>query len=154
MKRSGRLRRTGGLVRSGRLPGASRRRSNERDARARVKATVLADHGYRCVLAGRGDCRAAGGRVWRAGDTLDVHEVVRRSQLPGAHLDERLCVPLCRGHHDLDVRLPVAEQAGIRAPRWTIDRYGVERVVAELARVRAGWCTGIPVVPFWREQDE
>lgn len=153
MKRSKPLRRGRGLRRSGRLAPVSDRRAAERDEREQVREFVLAAHGYRCALAVHGDCRNEFGGRWRLGDRLDTHEVVRRSQLRGAHLLPLVCLPLCRGHHDLDLVLPVAERVGIRVPRWTVDRYGLELVVAELARVRSGWCSGREVVPFWRADE-
>lgn len=153
LRRSGGLRRGRGLVRSTRLHPVSERRASEQEARDTLREAVSAAFGHRCALGGRGDCRNEYGAVWRAGDRLDVHEVIRRSQLPGAHLVPAVCLPLCRGHHNLDVSLPAGESAGIRAPGWTVDRYGVERVVAELARVRAGWCARQPVVPFWRADE-
>lgn len=94
---------------------------------------------YRCQLRGNGPC-------W---GPLDVHEVVRRSQHPGSHLIEELCITLCRRHHDLDESRFVAEGLGIRVPDWEYEQRG-EMALAEAAALRGCWRTGItPPPPSW-----
>lgn len=145
MKRSGPIRRRKGLA------ARSTAARDERNAREAVRVQVSQAFGGRCALYTPGWCRRPGGGFWRPGDELDFHEVIRRGQLAGAHLDPRLVIPLCRAHHDLDLRLSVAEQVGIRAPRWALDRYGLEAVVADLARIRAEYLAGRdPAPPIWR----
>lgn len=145
MKRSGPIRRRKGLA-----PRSTRSR-DQRNARQAVCATVSAAYRHRCALDTPGWCRGPTGVLWRPGDPLDFHEVVRRSQWPGAHLDARLVIPLCRAHHDLDLRLSVAEQVGIRAPGWAVERYGLDAVLADLARIRADHLAGrTPAPPIWR----
>lgn len=94
--------------------------------RAEVVAAVLHRDSYRCQLRGyAGDCYGP----------LDVHEVVRRSQHPGAHLDETLCITLCRRHHELDEDRVLAETIGIRVPGWRWERDGM-RAVRDAAALR------------------
>lgn len=120
----------------------SQRRVDEADQRAAAVAEAFAPHRGRCALEPVGGC-------W---GPIDPHEVIRRGQRPGSHLDARLILPLCRRHHDLDVELSTAEELGIRAPGWTAERYGVERVVAELDRIRREYLlTGARGSPFWRD---
>ena len=158
MKRSGPLRRRRPLTANARLQRSpaprraapvaprSQRRLAEAEARAAACAEALARHHGRCAL--WSSLRPAG---CTPGTALDYHEVIRRSQWPGAHLDARLILPLCRRHHDLDVRLPTAEAAGIRAPRWAADRLGLDAVLAELALQRAAYRSGRARTPAWRQ---
>lgn len=139
------MKRSGPPRRRTRLSGASERRRGEREQRQDVTQGALLRHSDRCALAHTGSCRDAYGATWRPQAGLDAHEVIRRSQRPGAHLDERLVIPLCRHHHNLDVSLDAGQAWGIRAPGWTADRYGIEAVVAELERIRRS----PPGRPFW-----
>ena len=145
------MKRSGPIRRRSRLQPRSAATTDARSEREALCARVAAAYGHRCALHTPGECRGAAGYVWRVGDPLDFHEVVRRSQWPGAHLDERFVIPLCRHHHNLDLRLSVAEQVGIRAPRWAYDRLGVDVVLAELSQRRAAYRAGDTLgPPSWR----
>ena len=111
-------------------------RSKKTVARAPERDAVRVAVGTMCVLAWHSDC----------GGPLDVHELVRRGQMKDAPYIRELCVPLCRTHHDLDVRMSVAERLGIRMPRWVWDQHGLA-AVAECERIRAAHGG----TPFWRE---
>ena len=125
----------------------SKKRASEQTARRAVCVAVLDAYGGRCALSHLGDCTGPTGLPWTQGDGLDFHEIIRRSQLAGAHLNPFLVIPLCRGHHDMDADLGDAQRLGLRAPRWAYDMHGQDAVVAELARLRQ-----TPGQPFWATQ--
>lgn len=152
LRRRSELRRGAGPKRKQRLAPISRRRRAEAPDRDAVRDATIARQGGVCALAWHSRCRGRDGRLWRRGDRLEVHEVVRRGARPGAHLDERLTLALCARHHDLDTRLPVAESLGIRAPGWAVERYGVDAVAEDLAAIRAALAAGLtpPPTPRWR----
>lgn len=141
------MKRSGPPRRRTRLRARSQRTVEQQPTRDQVCEQVAAEYRHRCALARFGWCAGPGGMPWRQGGPLDFHEVIRRSQWPGAHLDPRLVIPLCRAHHELDGTLSIAEQHGIRAPRWAVDQYGLDRVLAELARLREHG----PGIPFWNQ---
>ena len=144
------LKRTGELKRSRLAPVSGRRRA-ERDQRDAVRAATAIEHGWVCVYAARRECRNEWGDPWQPGQHLDIHETIRRSQLTGAHLNALVCVTVCRFHHDVDVSLPAAEAIGLRAPGWTVTRYGIDAVLDEMHRIRAEYnASGTPGTPFWR----
>lgn len=129
------------------LKARSKKRTSEQAARKKLCEAVLDAHGGRCALYRLGDCSGPGGAPWRHGDRLEFHEVIRRSQLAGSHLNPFLVIPLCRGHHELDSDLGEAQRLGLRAPRWAYDQHGQDSVVAELSRLRQ-----TPGRPFWADQ--
>ena len=126
------------------LKSRSKKRASEQTARKRLCEAVLDAYGGECALSQLKGCTGPTGRLWTHGDELEFHEVIRRSQLAGSHLNPFLVIPLCRGHHEMDSDLSVAQRLGLRAPRWAYDRYGQDRIVAELARLRQS-----PGEPFW-----
>lgn len=139
MKRSGPLKRNAPLRRTGRLKPQSDRRRDERDERAAVAAAAAVRDGH-CALSGLGDC-------W---GPSDAHELVRRSALPGSHLDPRMVIRLCRHHHAIDDDDPRrAEQLGIRVPGWAWIQYG-ERALDDARRLREIANAGGSDLPSWR----
>lgn len=93
LKRTEGPKRTAGLTAGGRLPVESARRKASKPLRAIVRERVAERDGHRCRA-------AALVPSVRCGGPLDVHEVVPRSAWPGAELDERDCVLVCRCHHE------------------------------------------------------
>lgn len=141
------------LVKRSRLASRSPKRVAEAEAREALRVAVSRAHGDRCALAPTGRCRNVYGDPWRPQDALDPHEVVRRSQRPGSHLERNVVIPLCRWHHDQDRHLPEAQALGIRAPGWTVDQYGLDRVLAELARIRSEVnAGGLRSPAFWLDE--
>ncbi len=96
MKRSPLVRRTP-LARSGRLAPMSERRRRLLPARARVRAVVLARHGWRCAAEGiaPGPCGFLPGR-----GALEVDERSGGAARGAEWLDPDKCQPLCPVHHD------------------------------------------------------
>jgi hypothetical protein len=125
----------------------SKKRASEQTARRTLCAAVLDAYAGRCALSHLGGCNGPTGRPWTHGDGLEFHEVIRRSQLAGSHLNPFLVIPLCRGHHNMDSNLSEAQTLGLRAPRWAYDQYGQDAVIAELARLRQ-----TPGQPFWASE--
>ena len=125
----------------------SKKRAAEQNARRTLCDAVSGAYGGRCALFHLGGCTGPTGLPWAHTDGLEFHEVIRRSQLAGSHLNPFLVIPLCRGHHEMDSDLGEAQRLGLRAPRWAYDQYGQDRVVAELSRLRQN-----PGQPFWADQ--
>lgn len=77
------------------------------------------------------------------------HELVKRSQLRGAHLDARLIVALCSGHNSWVEDNPLeAQRLGVSIPRWVWDQMG-EAALAEAALLRQAAALGRPRMPSW-----
>lgn len=129
------------------LKSRSKKRASEQTTRKKLCDAVFDAYGGRCALVHLGGCTGPSGQLWSSGDGLEFHEVIRRSQLAGSHLNPFLVIPLCRGHHQMDTDLGEAQRLGLRAPRWAFDQYGQDVVVAELARLRQ-----TPGQPFWADE--
>jgi hypothetical protein len=127
-----------------RIPQVSEKREAERDERKAVVDRAIKAEGGRCALWWMTDPPCFGDLVG--------HEAVHRSVRPGSHLEDGIVIAACVGHNGWeDVQTDeVAENAGIRAPSWAIERYGIERVAAELRRIRRERSFGRTAVPFWR----
>lgn len=77
------------------------------------------------------------------------HELVKRSQLRGAHLDERLIIALCSGHNSWVEDHPLdAQRLGVAIPRWVWDQMG-EQALVEAAMLRQAAAMGRPRMPSW-----
>ena len=77
------------------------------------------------------------------------HELVKRSQLRGAHLDRRLIVALCSGHNSWVEDHPLeAQRLGVSIPRWVWDQMGEDALV-EAATLRTVAAAGQPRMPSW-----
>lgn len=114
MKRTGMPRRKPDPTHKSRKPikPQSAKRRAEQGPRRDVVADVLARDGYRCVPAQRGapgDCMGG----------LSAHEVVKRSQRAGAHLDADNCVACCAGHNTWIEDNPAeAKRLGLTRSNW------------------------------------
>lgn len=83
------------------------RRLSEAEARAHVRAEVIARDHYRCVGPDRG-LPGVCSSPFPDRPPLEVHEAYQRSTHPGSHLRPDDCVTLCQTHHDA-VTSPVGE---------------------------------------------
>jgi hypothetical protein len=102
--------------------------SNKRRRQQPIRKKVVAET---IELAG-GLCQAQGfrGSYCYPGDVYDchgepcgdVHEVIKRSRRPGAHLDVTLTVFTCRVHHDeIEMHEPEARLAGLAFRSWELE---------------------------------
>jgi hypothetical protein len=122
-----------------RLSPVSAKRRSQRDERAEVVAKLGPKV---CELVGWGDC----------GGPFDPHEVVARGARPGAELEGRLVIWLCRRHHREITDDPViGEKVGARVESWAFDRWD-EAVLTEAAARRATTRASgrVPDVERWR----
>lgn len=114
MKRTGSPRRKADPSRKSRQPinTQSAKRRAERTERQDVVALVLDRDGYRCVPAQRGapgDCMGG----------LTAHELVKRSQRNGAHLDPDNCIACCARHNGWIEDNPAeARRLGVTRSNW------------------------------------
>lgn len=107
-----------GLKPGGPLPAESPKRIQSRPLRTIVRERVAERDGHRC----RAAVLVPG---VRCGGPLDVHEVIPRSALPGAELDERDCVLVCRCHHDW-IGLHELEAAAVALHGYSWQRRALE----------------------------
>lgn len=106
----------------------SPRRHAERPARTSVIEAVRERDGWRCRAEGLVPSVRCRGR-------LDTHEVIPRSAYPGAHLDERDCILVCRAHHEwIGTHKKAAARLALHGYSWQV---GIIEAVSDfLARAR------------------
>lgn len=127
----------------------SAKRKAEGGRRDKVRRDARRRAGNRCELAGYSRC-------WHPrGELLDVHEIVRRSKLSGAHLVLDLAAVLCRGHHDLDDSDPdLAQRLGIRIPLEPYKAFPRKALLqARTLRVHANETGTLGEPPYWLRDD-
>jgi hypothetical protein len=109
--------------------------------RESVRSATIARQGNRCAFHTLGRCDYS--------RRLEVHEMIRRSDRPGSHLDARVTIALCPYHHALDAGRR-GESWGIRCPEWAERRYSTAAVLAEMYLIRQHRLAGrTPSPPFW-----
>ena len=88
--------------------------------------------------------------VVRVNQTIDVHELVNRSQ-GGSILERDNLLTVCRPCHTrITIRPKQAERLGLHLESWC----NSEAHLQEAARVREDWIKGIATKPYWMEEDE
>lgn len=82
-----------------------------------------------------------------------MHEVVKRSQLRGAHLNQQLTITLCSVHNGwVEDHPKEAQRCGLSVPGWVWRRDG-DKALREAAMMRRNLMFGIESSPYWLDND-
>ncbi len=87
--------------------------------------------------------------IVRVNKTVDVHEIINRSQ-NGSILDKKNLLAICRKCHRRVTDNPKqAELVGLHLESWC----NSDRHYLEAERIRDSWKNGRPEIPFWLKEN-